>query len=649
MLLFISKDIKSDYLSPPKNMNKITLKEIYIALKGTLKKISDRVLFLKEDQIKQFNIKLPKEFSLDELKNHKKDSIKIIIGNGFGNGYGDMLVGSIALENLYKFLKKKYKYVFIDFLVLPEYLGRYFEVFKLNPYINDIYPVINLEKYIEYDFYIDNQGFIYDKEFEEINFIDFFLKKVGLNPNDNWINKKLKLYPNPKVIEEVKEFKETLNFPNKPVLLINFFATLLRHFPEHKWEEIINGFKDEYNIILISDKRNKEKLEKFFIKISKQIKNLYNLSDISSKGFDYLIALIKEIPDVVLTPDTSLTHICAGLNKPCVTVFFSIPPELRVKYYKTVVPYSPDFLRNSKFWKKSKLKKEERTDIDKDREFLELWEKIDINEISNLVKKVLDNNHKLKPNIPENIYINNNKLPKILIYTNKNSINYKITNMFFHLFTPFNFEIKISNIVPLEFNNLTKYDLVVIGTGEFLKKSIFEQPDFKDYLYGAQKTIGIFELPQEDLKNDIKSFIQNLDYWFVLTKKTYSNLHLKNLEYLGFWQILAFPYTIWEIDRQIKIKRESKITNEILIETIQKYRRVYSEQLLPLISGVNSAEYIQYEENPYENIKEFLIDILGKKVVFSKEIKIDRKKVLDYRNKVYKNMQNLKQKIEELV
>jgi hypothetical protein len=647
MKFFVSKDIKSIYISPPKDLKKISLNEIYIATKGTLKRISDKILILKDSQFKQLNLKLPEEFSIKKIKEHKADSIKILIVNGFGNGYGDMLVGSVALENLYNFLKKKYQNVFIDFLVWGEYLGRYYEVFKLNPYVNKIYPVINLEKYLEYNFYIDNQGFVNDKDFEEITFIDFFIKRVGLNPKEHWIDKNLKLYPNPKVVEEAKKLKENLNLPDKPTILINFFATPLRHFPEFKWKEIIDKFKNEYNIILISYMNYQEKLRKFVSSLNYD--NIYDLSEISSKGFDYLIAITKEIPDVVLTPDTSLTHVCGGLNKPCVTVYFSIPPEIRTTYYKTVVPYSPEFLRDSKFWKKSKLKNEEQKDIEKDKEFLELWNKINISEIKNLVDETLKEKKLLKPNIPEKIYLNVGKTPKILVYTNRNSFNFKLINSVFPLIFPENVYTKISDLIPVEFNSLSKYDLVVIGTGEVLPKTVFKQPDFQDFFYGAKKSIGIFDIPSDSFDKTVRETVKSLDYWFVNSKLTVKKTDFKNAKYLGLWQILAFPFTDWEVDGKVKVSKDLGITNELLINKIQKYRKVYAEQLYPLMAALNSAEFISYEDKLNENIKDILFDIFGRQFVPNKEFKVDKEKVLNYRKEIMNNIRNLKQKIEELI
>ncbi len=649
MKFFISKDIKSDYISPPKNPKQINFDEIYIAVGSSLKKISDRILILKDSQFEKFNLKLPEEFSIQKIKEHKRDTIKILIVNGFGNGYGDMLVGSVALENLYKFLKKKYQNVFIDFLVWGEYLGRYYEVFKLNPFVNKIYPVINLEKYLEYNFYIDNQGFINDKDFEEITFIDFFLKRVGLNPEDKWIDKNLKLYPNPKAVEEIKKVKQNLDLSDKPTILINFFATPLRHFPEFKWKEIIDLFKNDYNIILISYMSYQERLQKFISSLN--YSNIYNLSEYSSKGFDYLIAITKEIPDVVLTPDTSLTHVCGGLNKPCVAIYFSIPPEIRTTYYKSVVPYSPEFLKNSKFWKKSKLKKEEMKNIEQDKEFIDLWNKIDISEIKNLVDSAVKEKKDLKPNIPERIYLNTGKPPKILIYTSKKSFNFRLINSMLPLIFPENVQTKISDLTPLEFNSLSKYDMVVVGTGEVLPEAVFKQPDFQDFFYGAKKSIGIFNVPKNSLDDTVKDTIKIFDYWFVNSKEHLNNFSkdFNNVQYLGLWQIVAFPFTDWETDGKVKIPKDLDTTNELLINKIQKYREVHSEQLYSLIATLNSAEFVSYEDKLNQGIKEILFDIFGKQVLPNNEFKVNKEKVLNYRKEIIKNIGNLKQKIEEII
>ena len=289
--------------------------------------------------------------------------------------------------------------------------------------------------------------------------------------------------------------------------------------------------------------------------------------------------------------------------------------------------------------------------IEQDKEFIKLWKKIDISEIKNLVEKAIEKNKNLKPNIPENIYINTGKPPKVLVYTYKNSFNFKLINSIFSSLFPPNLEVKISDLVPLEFNSLSKYDLLVLGVGETIPASVFQQPDFQDFIYGAKKSIGISNFSENRLEKDIGELVNNLDFWFLSFKKNYEDFknNFKNIEYLGLWQIMAFPFTNWEIDGEVKILKNLNINNETLINTIQKYRKVHSEQPYPLISAVNSAEYISYEDKMNENIKDVLFEIFEKQIYPKQKFKVEREKVLNYRENIVKNINNLKQKIEEMV
>ncbi|NLO16742.1 MAG: glycosyltransferase family 9 protein [Arcobacter butzleri] len=268
-----------------------------------------------------------------QLKVNKKD-INIAIIGGVGRDIGEMINGLNALRILYKVLQKKYKNIKIDLLLESaqnQYYKRDKEFLEKDSTINQVLPLcIKLNKFMEYDYYIDN-SLIYETTFyKELNYIDAYLYKFGIDSTKTDQHLKYNYYDMSfyQVPQELKNELDKIKKQSKIVLFHPFTPKADRSIPK----DIANSFLKE--LISISDysivsalKIDKIENDKFF-----------DLSRYSKSLFDFIYIISQA--DYIITADTSTYHISDMFLIPTVSIFSDEElAQKRLKYYQSTKAY----------------------------------------------------------------------------------------------------------------------------------------------------------------------------------------------------------------------------------------------------------------------------------------------------------------------
>ncbi len=316
--------------------------------------------------------------ALSSLAAQPGQELRVLIVNGFGTGYGDLILGSTALERLHQEIRKRGKTPEIDFLIREGRASTYREVFKRNPYVRRIHSgVLPLHELRHYDWVFSNEHILFDADFPSSHMGDFFMRRLGLSIEDPPIPK---LYPDPKrlksTLKEVRRIRDSHRGERFAVL--NFFASTLRAIPEFVWKDWIEAFAVDYRVVLIGAQGNERRVQQFISGLDSGLRNrVHDLSAVTARSFDALIGILDDLADLVITPDTSVMHVAGALRKSCVGVFFSIDPALRIRDYPSVQAFCPEAFRNSRFWGKSHLSSAENKVLALDPEYVALWRAID--------------------------------------------------------------------------------------------------------------------------------------------------------------------------------------------------------------------------------------------------------------------------------
>lgn len=266
--------------------------------------------------------------------------------------------------------------------------------------------------------------------------------------------------------------------------------------------------------------------------------------------------------------------------------------------------------------------------------------------------------------------IKKNAQPKVAIYSWTHISNnfgdrfpYHLAPMLF----PANWELNFYGITPYDFNNLKKYDLVILGMGNSIFHEVLRQEDFLDFFSTANKLVGIFGTQFRPLidKEIFGSLIGQLDYWFARYKDDIEiyGKDVPHASHLGDWLISLFPVSRWTDKGDLILRNEHICNNNMpldrLMQHIQKWRRVSSPRVHTLLCALCSAEYARYQEERDHmhngeaiasgKFRSMLSDVFNKNIHEDEWFKVNREIVIKYKTDVRSNMARMRKKIIELV
>lgn len=203
------------------------------------------------------------------------------------------------------------------------------------------------------------------------------------------------------------------------------------------------------------------------------------------------------------------------------------------------------------------------------------------------------------------------------------------------------------------------YDLLIIGIGNSLFAPLLNDNLIK-LIESSKVSIGIFGTQyREEFENkQLLNVIDRLDFWFAryqedieIYAKSYTNV-----VHLGDWLIREFMSTMPTITDQKLVISDEVLKNpplDRIITNIQSYSIVHSERLHPLLCALTSASVVSYTEQRGRGgdivsgkFKSMLLDIFGKHYPENVQWQVDRLAVMNYRDKVMNNIEQLKNIIQ---
>jgi hypothetical protein len=206
------------------------------------------------------------------------------------------------------------------------------------------------------------------------------------------------------------------------------------------------------------------------------------------------------------------------------------------------------------------------------------------------------------------------------------------------------------------------YDLVVLGIGN----SIFQPllcDDLLDVVARGKAKVGIFGTQYRELipRPALDRLIDRLDLWFARYEDDVLmyGRGRTNVEHLGDWLIDQFPMSTPSEEGQLHIGDEiwQELPLDRTIQQIQRFKKVSSTRLHPLLCALTSAETVAYTEQPADGetsmvsgkFRSMLIDIFGRTYPENAFFTVDRDAVARYKKRVHRNVATLGARLEEIL
>ncbi|MBS1229384.1 MAG: hypothetical protein H6R17_2661 [Proteobacteria bacterium] len=204
------------------------------------------------------------------------------------------------------------------------------------------------------------------------------------------------------------------------------------------------------------------------------------------------------------------------------------------------------------------------------------------------------------------------------------------------------------------------YDLLVLGIGNSLFAPLLTDELIR-LIDRIPHRIGIFgtqyrsQIPVDRLR----LVIGRLDHWFARYEED-SLLYGKGSQrttHLGDWLIDAFPLARWTDDETLSIGDEvlGDRPMDRTIQTIQRYRRVHSARLHPLLCALTSAEQVSFSEQRETGsetsgkFRSLLLDVFGKELPDNTFWDVDHDAVVAYKSRVSSNIAALRLTLHDLL
>jgi hypothetical protein len=206
------------------------------------------------------------------------------------------------------------------------------------------------------------------------------------------------------------------------------------------------------------------------------------------------------------------------------------------------------------------------------------------------------------------------------------------------------------------------YDLVVLGIGN----SVY-QPLVNDDLFyvmsRARARVGIFGTQYREVmpRPAFDRLVDSLDMWHARYEDDLLmyGRGRNNVTHLGDWLIDQFPMAAPTEPGELHIGDEilTELPLDRTIQHIQRYQKVFSTRLHPLLCALTSAGQVGYSEQPSGGpspipsgkFRSMLIDIFGRSFPEKSYFAVDRDAVGRYKQRVHRNVAVLKAQLEAML
>jgi hypothetical protein len=264
----------------------------------------------------------------EQLESYAKQDIHLAILGNVGEHIGEMVASLTALRLLHEYLCKRFDTVVMDIYIEAsdnKFYTRDKAILSSQPYLSSVSPLsVSVKKFCEYDFYIDNSSTKNRSFYQDLNYVDAYLHKFGLDFKKIPSSKKhnvldLKTFI---VKDSLKKRLQGLKKNNTLLLFHPFSAQLERSMPKEVAVKLLQDLlkkASSYTVVSVLNIGNVDH------------ENYINLSSESKSIQDYMY-IISQM-DKIITTDTSTYHIADAFFIPCVVFFHKQKPAQRIPYY----------------------------------------------------------------------------------------------------------------------------------------------------------------------------------------------------------------------------------------------------------------------------------------------------------------------------
>jgi hypothetical protein len=206
------------------------------------------------------------------------------------------------------------------------------------------------------------------------------------------------------------------------------------------------------------------------------------------------------------------------------------------------------------------------------------------------------------------------------------------------------------------------YDLIVLGIGNSIYQPVLRD-DLLEVLKRGKAKVGIFGTQYRELipRPSLDRLIDRLDIWYARYEDDVLmyGRGRSNVEHLGDWLIDQFPMTTPSDEGELHIGDEimQETSLDRTIQKIQRYKKVSSTRLHPLLCAFTSAEAVAYQEQPARGktaivsgkFRSMLIDIFGRTYPEKTYFAVDRDAVARYKQRVRGNVAAVGARLDALL
>jgi hypothetical protein len=210
------------------------------------------------------------------------------------------------------------------------------------------------------------------------------------------------------------------------------------------------------------------------------------------------------------------------------------------------------------------------------------------------------------------------------------------------------------------------FDLLVVGIGNSLNAASVKRDELFRLVERVPLRVGFFGTQYAEQYDwwageRFGQLLDQLTVWYARYGEDIARFggNRSNVQHLGDMLISAFPLTRWTDPRTLIIPADIKtsaVPLDRFIQNVQRYRRVKSFRLHPLLCALTSAEQVCYEEQTEDPRGEMsgkfaamLKDVFGTTFPASEFLDVDRPRVVQYKELVERNLQAARQTISELL
>lgn len=191
------------------------------------------------------------------------------------------------------------------------------------------------------------------------------------------------------------------------------------------------------------------------------------------------------------------------------------------------------------------------------------------------------------------------------------------------------------------------FDLLVLGIGNSLFQPMFAHDGLLALMDRIPHRIGIFgtQYRQAIDRARMKALMQRLGHWWARYAEDiqWCGEHAQRTTHLGDWLIDACPMARPVDARTLQVGDEmwNNLPLDRTIQQIQRFARVRSGRLHPLLCALTSADAVAYDEQPHPEtgqpsgkFRSMLLDVFGREMPPAAFWPVERERVAAYKRKV---------------